>query len=198
MDQNSIKYYDFCDRNSRCDNSSSIEALRKILQLFEKRDILVIIVAKNKSFRGYIYKVTKDTVYLSDNMVSEPNVFISICNIVRLNTMNAITDSNIIMQLSEKISAFISSDCSIDSCCGIEGISEVINCFKETNNADLLCFTLDTDINFPISNTNCFTRTQIIKANTDMVFAIRGNRIFIYPTCGICSLEIRPKSVPAT
>lgn len=198
MDENSIKYYDFCDRNSRCDNGSSVETLRKILQLFEKKDILVIVVAKNKSFRGYIYEITKDTVYLSDNMISKPNVFISICNIVRLNTMNAITDSNTIMQLSEKISNFISSDCSINPCSCIDGISEVINCFKETDNADLLCFTLDTDINFPISNTNCFTRAQIIKANTDIVFAIRSNRIFIYPTCGICSLEIREKSVQAT
>jgi hypothetical protein len=169
-----------------------------MLQLFERKDTLVIIVTRNKSFRGYIYKITKDTVYLSDNMASEPNVFICICNIVRFNTMNAIDNANILMQLSEKISNFISLTCDINPCCCIDSIVEVIDCFKETNNTDLLCFILDTDFNFPINNTNSFTRTQIIKADTNIVFAIKSNRIFLYPTCGINSIEIRQQSSPVT
>ena len=188
----------FCDRNLRCDNCSSIETLRKMLQLFEGKDTIVIIVTRNKSFRGYIYKTTKDTVYLSDNMVSEPNVFICINNIVRFNTMNTITNPNILMQMSEKISTLISLTCNVNPCCRIDGIVEVIDCFKKTNNTDLLCFILDTDFNFPMSNANCFTRTQIIKCDTNIVFAIKGNRIFLYPTCGINSLEIRQQSASVT
>lgn len=188
----------FCDKSPRCDKCPIIESLRKMLQLFERRDTVVIIVTRNKSFRGYIYKITEDTVYLSDNMVSEPNVFICIYNIVRFNTMNTITNPNILMQLSEKISTLINSTCNINPCCRIDGIVEVIDRFNKTNSTDLLCFILDTDFNFPMSNANCFTRTQIIKCDTNIVFAIKGNRIFLYPTCGINSLEIRQQSAPVT
>ena len=188
----------FCDRNPRCDNCSSIETLKKMLQLFEGKDILVIIVTRNKGYRGYINKTTKDALYLSDDVISEPNVFICLNNIVRFNTMNSITNLNTLIQFMEKINNFMNSTSNINPCCCIDSIVEIIDCFKNTNNKDLLSFTLDTDFNFPATNTNSFTRDQIIKANTNIVFAIKNNRIFIYPACGINSIEIRQQPLPVT
>lgn len=183
----------YCDNDKKDDCCCDIKSLRKILELFERQNVQVRIVTRNENFTGYVFEITKDLVYLSNTFAPNPTptIFIPLCNIVRFSTINPITNTTVLGNLSAKIQYFIRSTCNLNPCCCTDGIAEVVNGFRRSlNNTSLLCFNLDTDVDLVNPNLDCFSQGQIIKANSDVVFAIKDNRIFIYPTCGIDSLEV--------
>lgn len=180
--------YDKYDKKKDVDCCCDIKTLRCILKIFEDRDVLVVITTKTDQLRGYISKVTEDVVYLSETFEGTNAYFVPLCTIVRffVDLTNASGFSEEIRyKVRKEIECLIHSTCNLNPCCCTDGIANAINNIKKCNLVEPICFNLDTTFEFDVPYVNCFELREIIKANADIVFAIKDDEFYIYPTCGI-------------
>jgi hypothetical protein len=187
-EDNTCCQHNKCDEDCCCD----IDTLRKILGLFKKEDIKVAIATRTANFGEFIFDITGDVIFICNTVDSKPTKFVPLCNVVRFFADVNSLSSEMREELMSQIETLIQSTCNIDRCCCTDGIADTMNGMKlfNFNKNDLLCFKLDANVALTINPNNCFEIDNIVKANSDIVFAIFENNFFIFPTSKIGAIHL--------
>ena len=186
MNNNKVNYANSEKKDCRC----NIKALREILGLFKgvaETDLEVNIVTKADKFKGFIFDLTEDIVYLSPSINSRPYEFIPLSNIVAV-FVNNITPKPLCHKLKEKIEYYLNSTDTLNHCCLTDGITNTLHSIRRFNDSKHhLCFNLNTLLTTSLG-TFFVDIADITKINKDVIFLASKNDYAIVVTRAIDSI----------